>query len=125
MAKLIENNKACFIQLWKQLDETYKAFRRDYKRFCMRSIVRNWLPQWVTEDRLWEIYTRSELEGYEELPDPALYPRKHRMFLQALVSTYLGIGKRAVKLPELDQAYKKAFSRGAALNINKKKPVKA
>lgn len=87
----------------------------------MRSILRNWLGKGVSEALIWEVCHYSELEGYEELPVPSLYPRKHRMFLQALVGTYLGIGVRHVELPKLDKAYSLALGRGKTLNISKKK----
>lgn len=117
----IEDNLECYVQLWEKLEETFRAFRRDYKRFCVRSILKTWLGRSTSEMFLWEVCFRSGLEGYEELPMPSLYPIKHRMFLQALVSTYLDKGTRGVKLPELDRAYSLAFGRGKALNINKKK----
>ena len=51
----------------------------------------------------------------------ALYPRKHRELLRAVVAVGLGIGLRKVRLHDLDAAYSIAFPQSTPLNVNKKK----
>jgi len=57
--------------------------------------------------------------GWDILPPPRLYPRKHREFLRSLVATQLNIGMRKVSLKALDKAYSIAFP-GCKINVNKK-----
>lgn len=108
------------MQLWLKLNETFKAFQHDYKRFCVRNIVRSWMGRGVSENFLWEVCTISGLEGYQELRMPELYPHQSRMLLYALIRAHLGLGRMGVKLPELDHAYSLAFGKGRKLNIGKK-----
>lgn len=118
----IEPTKECFVQLWRELYETYREFEHDYRRFCVRSILRSWLGRETPETFIHDVCFRSGLEGYQLLQRPDLYPHKHRMFLQALISVSLKIGKRQVTLEELDTAFTQAFGgRRGRLNVNKKK----
>ena len=39
----IENNKECFVQLWRRLERTRQMLGGQYKRFCIRGSVR-WPP---------------------------------------------------------------------------------
>lgn len=63
----------------------------------------------------------EQLCGLDQLPPPALYPRKHRELLRAVVAVGLGIGLRKVRLHDLDAAYSIAFPQSTPLNVNKKK----
>lgn len=117
----IEDKLECYVKLWEKLDQTYREFDREYRRFCVRSILRSWLGRETPETFIREVCLRSGLEGYQLLSRPDLYPHKHRMFLQALVSTTLNIGKRQVTLEELDTAFTQAFGGRGTLNVNKKK----
>ena len=58
--------------------------------------------------------------GWDELPLPSLYPRRHRELLRAIVSVRLGIGMRKVDLRALDRAYSVVFPRSTPINVNKK-----
>ena len=117
----IQNNKECFVQLWLQLERTRQLFGMQYKRFCIRRVLRSWMPTEATDEFIWEVCYLSEQEGYNELPSPTLYPRKCREFLRALVAVKLGIGMRKVSLKELDKAYSIAFPHSTPINIEKKK----
>jgi hypothetical protein len=66
----------------------------------------------------------QQVYGYDALPPPKLYPRKHREFLRALVSVTLDIGLRKVNLRALDRAYSIAFPHSTPLNVNKKRTRK-
>ena len=62
-----------------------------------------------------------EQEGWDELPLPSLYPRKHREFLRAIVAVRLGISFYKIDLKALDAAYSIAFPNSTPINISKKK----
>ena len=123
----IQNNKECFVQLWLQLERTRQLFGMQYKRFCIRRVLRSWMPIEATDDFIWEVCDKTSLGfgdpiyGYDELPPPSLKPRKSREFLRALVAQKLGIGVRQVSLKELDKAYSIVFPRSTKINVNKKK----
>ena len=121
----IENTQECFVQLWLRLERTRRLLGGQYKRFCIRHILKAWFGTEATDDFIWEVCNRiivddEQVCGYDSLPPPSLYPRKHREFLRALVSVKLNIGMRKVRLKELDKAYSVAFP-GRKINVNKKK----
>ncbi|WP_288276215.1 hypothetical protein [uncultured Prevotella sp.] len=60
-------------------------------------------------------------EGWNELPIPSLYPRKHRELLRAIVAVKTGVSYRKVNLKALDKAYSEAFPNSTPINVNKKK----
>lgn len=115
----IENNQACFLQLWQKLEQTRRLFGEQYKRYCIRRICQRWMPG-VTDDFLFEVCSLCGQAGYDELPLPALHPYPHREFLRALVAVTLGIGMRQVDLKALDAAYSEAFPRSTPLNVQKR-----
>ena len=59
-------------------------------------------------------------EGWNELPIPSLYPRKHRELLRAIVAVKTGVSYRKVNLKALDKAYSEAFPNSTPINVNKK-----
>ena len=120
----VQNNKACFVQLWLQLERTRRLLARQYKRFCIRNVLRSWFGTRATDEFVWEVCTKCEQFGLDELPPPSLYPRKHRELLRALVAQTLGIGLRKVSLKDLDAAYSVAFPNSTPINVNKKKRIK-
>ena len=117
----IQNTKECFVQLWLQLERTRQLFGMQYKRFCIRRVLRSWMPTEATDEFIWEVCHISEQEGYNELPPPTLYPRKSREFLRALVAVKLGIGMRKVDVKALDEAYSIAFPQSTPINVRKRK----
>ena len=121
----IENNKECFVQLWLLLERTRRMLGAQYKRFCIRNVLKAWFGVQATDDFIWEVCHNTVVNdesvcGNDTLPPPSLYPRKHRELLRAIVSAKLGLSARQVKLPELDAAYSVAFPNSTELNINKK-----
>ena len=121
----IDNNKECFVQLWRRLERTRQMLGGQYKRFSIRNVLKVWFGPLATDDFIWEVCHRvvvndEQVCGNDTLPPPSLYPRKHRELLRAVVSVRLGLSPRQVKLPELDAAYSIAFPNSTALNINKK-----
>lgn len=122
----IDNNKECFAQLWLLLERTRQMLGGQYKRFCIRNVLKAWFGVQATDDFIWEVCHRvvvndEQVCGNDTLPPPSLYPRKHRELLRAVVSVRLGLSPRQVKLPELDAAYSIAFPNSTAINVNKKK----
>ena len=122
----IRNDYECFVQLWLRLERTRQMLGMQYKRFCIRRVLVSWFGSEATDDFIWEVcfnavVDEQQLYGLDELPPPALHPRKSREFLRALVAVKLGIGMRRVKLKALDRAYSAAFPHSTPLNVNKKK----
>ena len=121
---IIANSKDCFVQLWLRLERTRRLLARQYKRFCIRNVLRSWFGTRATDEFVWEVCTKCEQFGLDELPPPSLYPRKHRELLRAIVAQTLGIGLRKVSLKDLDAAYSVAFPNSTPINVNKKKRIK-
>ena len=119
----IQNNKDCFVQLWRKLERTRRLLGAQYKRFCIRRVLKSWFGFEATDDYIWEVCALCEQEGWNELPLPSLYPRQHRELLRAIVATRLGIGLRKVDLHALDEAYSEAFPHSTSINVNKKKKL--
>lgn len=117
----IENSKTCFVQFWRKLERTRQLLGRQYKRFCIRNVLRSWFGGEATDDFIWEVCNRCDQAGWDELPIPSLYPRKHRELLRAIVAQVLGISYYKVDLKALDAAYSVAFPNSTPINVNKKK----
>ena len=122
----ISNNKECFVQLWRRLERTRQMLGGQYKRFCIRNVLKAWFGVLATDDFIWEVchnvvVNDEQVCGNDALPPPSLYPRKHREFLRAIVAVSLGISLRKVDLKALDAAYSEAFPNSTPLNVNKKK----
>ena len=116
----IENTETCFLQLWLLLDSTRHDLMQQFKRYCIRNILKSWFGTAATDDFIWEVCTRCEQEGLNELPVVTLYPLPHREFLRATVSTALHIGMRQVNLHALDTAYSIAFPYSTPINVCKR-----
>jgi len=117
----IGNNQACFVQLWLRLERTRRLLGCQYKRFCIRRVLKTWFGFEASDDFIWEVCTLCEQAGWDELPPPSLYPRKHRELLRAIVAVRTGISFWRIDLKALDAAYSIAFPRSTPLNVNKKK----
>ena len=122
----ILNNQECFVLLWRMLERTRRLLGGQYKRFCIRRVLKMWFGVEATDDFIWEVCHSAAVdgepqEGWNELPAPSLYPRKHRELLRAIVAIRLGIGMRKVDLKALDAAYSIAFPKSTPINVNKKK----
>jgi hypothetical protein len=122
----IENNQECFVMLWRRLERTRRLLGGQYKRFCIRNVLKVWFGYEASDDFIWEVCHRAAVddepqEGWNALPLPSLYPRKHRELLRAIVSVRLGISNYKVNLKALDKAYSIAFPESTTINVNKKK----
>ena len=122
----IENTQECFVQLWRRLERTRRLLGGQYKRFCIRRVLKTWFGFEATDDFIWEVCRRAAVDdepqaGWDELPLPSLYPRKHRELLRAIVSVKLGISHYRVDLKALDAAYSIVFPKSTPINVNKKK----
>ena len=116
----IENNKNCFVQLWRKLERTRQLLRVQCKRFCIRRILKSWFPAEANDDFIWKVCDLCDQAGWDELQAPSLYPRKHRELLRAIVSLKTGISFHKVDLKALDKAYDIAFPNSTPINVNKK-----
>ena len=124
----IQNNKACFVQLWLRLERTRQVLAGQCKRFCIRNVLKVWFGVQATDDFIWEVCHNTIVDdewacGNDMLRPPSLYPRKHRELLRAIVAVCLGISLRKVDLKALDAAYSIAFPNSTPINVNKKKRV--
>lgn len=117
----ISNTQDCFVQLWLRLERTRRLLRGQYRRYCIRNILKAWFGFKATDDFIWNVCNMCEQAGWDELPPPSLHPRKHRELLRAIVSVTLGISCRKIRIRQLDAAYSIAFPRSTPLNVNKKK----
>ena len=114
------------MQLWRRLERTRQMLGGQYKRFCIRNVLKVWFGPLATDDFIWEVCHHTIVDdewacGNDMLKPPSLYPRKHREFLRAIVAVSLGITLRKVDLKALDAAYSEVFPNSTPLNINKKK----
>ena len=121
----IENNQECFVQLWLRLEHTRRLLEGQYKRYCVRNILKSWFGLRATDDFIWEVCHKASLKdmpiyGYDELPPPWIFPRKHRELLRAVVQVVLGLKKQQVRLSQLDKAYNIAYPNSTPLNVGKK-----
>ena len=116
----IRNTLQCFVQLWRQLERTRRSLHRQCKRFCVRHVLKSWFGGEANDNFIWEVCHMSELEGWNELPLPALYPRQHRELLRAIVAVKTGISFWRINLKALDAAYSIAFPNSTPINVNKK-----
>ena len=121
----VENSQACFVQLWLRLERTRRLLTAQYKRFCIRNVLKSWFGYKANDDFIWEVCHLAAVddepqEGWNELPPPSLYPRKHRELLRAIVAVRLGISFWKIDLKALDAAYSQAFPNSTPLNVNKK-----
>ena len=120
----IQNTQECFVQLWRRLERTRQLLRGQCKRFCIRRILKSWFPVEANDDFIWEVCNLSEQEGWNELPLPSLYPRKHRELLRAIVAVKTGISYWKVNLKALDAAYSIVFPNSTPINVSKKLKIK-
>ena len=123
---VIKNNQECFVQLWRKLERTRRLLGGLYKRYCIRNVLKVWFGVEATDDFIWEVCHLAAVdgepqEGWNELPAPSLYPRKHREFLRAIVAVKTGISFYRIDLKALDAAYSIAFPKSTPINVNKKK----
>ena len=117
----IENKQECFVKLWLRLERTRRLFGGQCKRFCIRNVLKAWFGGEATDDMIWEVCHLCEQEGWNELPLPSLYPRRHRELLRAIVAVRTGISFWKINLKVLDAAYSIAFPNSTPINVNKKK----
>jgi hypothetical protein len=120
----IENTQECFVELWLRLERTRRLLGGQCKRFCIRNVLKCWFGGEATDDFIWRVCHLCEQEGWNELPVPSLYPRKHRELLRAIVAVKTGISYWKINLKALDSAYSIAFPHSTPININKKKRKK-
>ena len=122
----IENTQECFVLLWRKLERTRRLLGGQYKRFCIRNVLKVWFPAEATDDFVWEVCHTAVVddepqEGWNELPPPTLYPRKHRELLRAIVALKTGTSYWKINLRALDKAYSIAFPKSTPINVNKKR----
>ena len=104
----IENNQTCFVVLWRKLERTRRLLTGQYKRFCIRNVLKAWFGYEADDDFIWEVCRLCEQEGWNEL-------------LRAIVAVKTGISFWKINLRALDKAYSIAFPNSTPINVNKKK----
>ena len=119
----IQNNQECFVQLWRMLERTRRLLGGQYKRYCIRHVLKSWFGGEATDNLIWEVCHLCEQEGWNELPLPSLHPRRHRELLRAIVAVRMGISYWKVHLKALDAAYSIAFPNSTPINVNKKRKI--
>ena len=125
----IQNTKECFVALWRELERTRQDFEREYRRFCIRRVLKTWMPDEATDDFIWEVchrasYHRDEpAEGYEIMPPPEDDPLRCRAFLRALVAAKLDITTLHVNMKAMDEAYREVFPERTGNNVSTKGPA--
>ena len=125
----IENTQECFVGFWLRLERTRRLLQGQYKRFCIRRVLKTWFGAEATDDFIWEVCHKASLKlddeepvcGYDALPPPQLSPRLHRELLRAIVAVRTGISYYQIDLQALDTAYTIAYPKSTPLNVNKKK----
>ena len=122
----LNNTQECFVQLWRRLERTRRLLGGQYKRFCIRNVLKAWFGYEATDDFIWEVCHQATVddepqEGWNELPLPSLYPRKHRELLRAIVAVKTGISYYRINLRAIDKAYSIVFPKSTPINVNKKK----
>ena len=121
----IQNTQECFVLLWRKLERTRRLLGGQYKRFCIRRVLKTWFGFEANDDFIWEVCHMAAVdgepqEGWNELPLPSLYPRKHRELLRAIVAVKLGISYYKINLKALDSAYSVVFPNSTPINVYKK-----
>ena len=116
----IENSQECFVMLWRKLERTRRLLGGQFKRFCIRNVMKAWFGYEANDDDIWRVCHLCEQEGWNELPLPSLNPRKHRELLRAIVAVKTGISYWRINLKALDAAYSIAFPNSTPINVNKK-----
>ena len=119
----VDNTRECFVQLWLRLERTRRLLGMQCKRYCIRNILKSWFGGEATDNFIWEVCHLCEQEGWNELPLPSLYPRRHRELLRAIVAVSTGISYYKIDLKALDSAYSQAFPHRTPLNVSKKRKV--
>ena len=117
----VENSQQSFVQLWLLLERTRRLLGCQCKRYCIRNVLKAWFGPAANDNMIWEVCHQCDLEGWNELQKPSLYPRQHRELLRAIVAVRTGISYYKIDLKALDSAYSIAFPHSTPLNINKKK----
>ena len=106
--------------LWRKLERTRRLLGGQCKRFCIRNVMKSWFDYEADDEFIWKVCHLCEQEGWNELPEPSLFPRKHREFLRAIVAVKTGISYWRINLKALDAAYSIAFPNSTPINVNKK-----
>ena len=54
----IENNHACFVELWLRLERTRRLLGCQCKRFCIRNVLKSWFGGEANDRMIWEVCTQ-------------------------------------------------------------------
>ena len=71
------------------LERTRRLLGGQYKRFCIRRVLKTWFGVEATDDFVWEVCSKTVVDdesacGWDELPLPSLYPRRHAVDIRCL-----------------------------------------
>ena len=51
----IENNQEYFVQLWRRLERTRQLLAGQYKRYCIRNVLKVWFGVRATDEFIWQV----------------------------------------------------------------------
>ena len=83
---VIQNTQECFVALWRELERTRQRFEAEYRRFCIRRVMREWFGAEATDDFIWDVFCEIPVQMRPNL-------RPSRQSLQKY-STTVGCPKR-------------------------------
>ena len=123
---VIENNKECFVRLWRQLERTRQYLESRRKRFCVRRILQTWFGENDSDDLIWEVCNLLSTEeqtvyGWDELPTVVEDPERNCFLLQAIVAAKLGISIYKINSKELRDAYIEAFPKRTPIQLGRQR----
>ncbi len=123
---VIENNKECFVRLWRQLERTRQFLASQHKRYCVRHILEAWFGENDSDDLIWEVCDLLSTEeqtvyGWDELPTVVEDPERNCFLLQAIVAAKLGISIYKIKTKALRDAYLEAFPKRTPIQLGRQR----
>ena len=68
----IQNNQECFVRLWRQLERTRQHLHGQYRRYCIRNVLKTWFGYEATDDFIWHV---CHLAAVDDEPQEAPTPR--------------------------------------------------
>ena len=60
--------------LWQKLERTRRLLGGQCKRYCIRNVLKSWFGFEANDDFIWRVCHLCEQEGWNELPEPLLFP---------------------------------------------------
>ena len=55
---VIQNSQECFVRLWLRLERTRQFLKGQYRRFCIRNVLKSWFGYERSEEHTSELQSR-------------------------------------------------------------------